>query len=146
MRTREGLAWTAGFYEGEGNIATVRGASRTQPHIQLQIGQADRDALDCVRAATGLGVVLGPYENTGRSFVQSATRAYKPKFLFHLSGIERSQAFIAMVWPWLSTWRREQAKTALAAMAAHWNTMTDEQKRRSAWVSGAIRKRHGSPT
>jgi hypothetical protein len=92
MRTREEMAWAAGFFEGEGNFSRKG----------LAVAQVNREPLDRLKEITGFGTIRGPYRNRG------------PIFLWEINSFELIQAFVAMVWPWLSERRREQARKALA--------------------------------
>lgn len=101
QRTREGLAWAAGLYEGEGSAFLT--VSKQYRYPSLAVAQSfSPEVLDRFRVAVGVGKVFGPY---GRK------RAYH----YRVAGLELVQAVGAMLWPWLSTKRREQFKTVLAS-------------------------------
>jgi len=110
---REDIAWIAGFFDGEGNIGCVR---RKYVGLHVQIGQADPELLERIRDTLDFGKVYGPYR-AGGSF--TTRNGFKPKWLWMVQGFERVQAFAAMVWPWLSTRRRDQVRQTLAAFAEH---------------------------
>lgn len=61
-RTPTGIAWCAGFYEGEGTV--IYGANHTGP-LRIKISSTDRDVLDHMATLSGVGSVSGPYEPNG---------------------------------------------------------------------------------
>lgn len=94
MTWREELAWSAGFYDGEGCT------SRSKNSCTISIKQNDPEVLlRFQRAMLGVGMVKGPYEGQGNS---------KRYWLFTAGG-SNAQAIIAMLWGFLGTVKREQA-------------------------------------
>lgn len=93
MRTREALAWAAGFFEGEG---TVRRSLR-QPGIS--VCNTDLGSLERFRDAVGLGKIYGPYRYRNST---------KPLYQYWACDFEGRQALAAMLWHWLSDRRRAQ--------------------------------------
>ena len=94
---RELLAWAAGFFDGEG--CTYLHTQNKQPRIL--IGQLDTEVLAHFDQATlRLGKLYGPYQ---------------PKGVYHYNtyGFEKCQAIIAMLWPWLGSIKRIQARKVL---------------------------------
>jgi hypothetical protein len=102
---REVLAWAAGFFVGEGCFSFT--ASNGSPSASAP--QNDRDVLDRFRDATGLGKVYGPY---AQRRIRGGGRT--SRFQYRLSGYERVQAMLAMLWPWLTAAKRAQGLHALA--------------------------------
>jgi hypothetical protein len=101
---RERLAWAAGFFEGEGCIAT------RSEGIGLQVTQADVECLARLAAIFGFGTV--------RSIRAGGSLGKKPLFIWATWNYEHVQAFVAAVWPWLSERRKIQARRALKAVQA----------------------------
>ncbi len=99
MRKREELAWAAGFVDGEGCFYSA--SSKRYP--RLSISQNDKEVLERFQESVGLGKIYGPYPP-------------RPDFEYRLNGLEKVQAVIAMLWPWLSGKKKEQAKKILAAV------------------------------
>lgn len=100
MRTREELAWAAGFYDGEGST-TSRHANG---YVGIMVKQVEPDVLSRFRDSLGLGKVYGPYEGVGKR---------KPYWAFTVTGFEYVQAAIALMWVWLGPTKRLQATLAL---------------------------------
>src|SRR5258708_35660490 len=62
---REGLAWAAGFFDGEGHVhygvrRTARGTA--QRTIGVTVAQSGRERLDHLAEVLGAGRVAGPYQ------------------------------------------------------------------------------------
>lgn len=97
MRTREELAWAAGFFEGEGVISQRQKNGRF-----VAINNTDMEPLLRFQEAVGVGKLRGPYGpyNNGIS--------RKPYWTWSASNFEHRQAVIAMLWPWLSARRKVQ--------------------------------------
>ena len=104
-RTRESLAWAAGFFDGEGSTMATRrrGRSRTPP--RLSITQVDRRSLFRFQGAVGgLGHISKPFRRrnkvTGRLSVQSVWR---------LTTRAHTEVVLGLLWPWLGEAKKEQA-------------------------------------
>ena len=80
------VAYAAGLYEGEGNIH----ARSSTGAISLLIRMTDREPLDKVQEAVGIGQVKGPYKSSG----PIKDKDYKPLYQWSLYGMEKSQAFV----------------------------------------------------
>jgi hypothetical protein len=111
---REALAWAAGFYEGEGTVNACYSRytsdlgerrQRKTPQFQLRINQVGAEPLIKFMEAVGTGKVYGPYARTG----------VKDQYQYDVHSFEKVQAIIAMLWPWLSDRRREQARAVLTS-------------------------------
>lgn len=101
------LAWAAGFFDGEGCVGAWKRGSRID-HPSLTIAQSETSTLlRFQQAIVGLGNVRGPYRTNYPHAL--------PVFQFHIHGIEKVQAAMAMLWPWLSERKRAQFKAAMAA-------------------------------
>lgn len=112
------LAWAAGFFDGEGTTSAVRQRHHKRPDgtyrydypaVHILISQNhDAAVLHRFKAAvSGIGAIYGPYDRKGSS-----------SWVYNAVGFERSQAVIAMLWRWLGTIKREQAKRALTTYLA----------------------------
>jgi hypothetical protein len=116
--SREQSAFVAGLYEGEGTVGAVRSAYTTSagnrkrritPQVRLSIAMTDREPLELIREYLGFGKVYGPYRH-------NAWPNKKPYYKYLADGFEKSQAFIAIVWAWLSPRRKAQWAVARAAL------------------------------
>lgn len=104
-RSREDLAWVAGFWDGEGHTGTLN-TTTTRGHPHFCISQAGDEASALLHRVLNIlqvqGAVNGPY-----SFKNNPT--WTPQHQLRISGFERVQAILAMCWPWLSVTKRQQA-------------------------------------
>jgi hypothetical protein len=97
--TREDLSWAAGIVDGEGCFST------NKTRIHFSVAQSSRDGIPEIllklKRVTGLGRIYGPFKDkrTNR----------QPNYQWQVDGPEKVQAFLAMVWEWLGTIKREQA-------------------------------------
>lgn len=102
---RHEIAWAAGFFEGEGTI------SQNGRGVRLTLPQASASGVPEVldrfrRAVGGMGWIIGP----------SSLRnpwSKEPQYVWGSSRFEHVQAVLAMLWPWLGSYRRATARTAL---------------------------------
>ncbi len=101
MRTREQLAWAAGFFEGEGCV------SKGKHSRFIAINNTDLSMLERFHEALGVGVVRGPYG----PYANGVSK--KPYWTWSASNFEERQAAIAMLWEWLSERRRVQVVACL---------------------------------
>lgn len=104
---REELAWAAGFFDGEGT-------TYSNPKIRsiaVQVPNADLELLKRFQSAVGgLGTIGGPYSPSSAKNVLTKKDMYK----WWACNFEHAQAVIAMLWPFLGSYKRAQAKTELA--------------------------------
>jgi hypothetical protein len=115
------LAWAAGFFDGEG-YSSLNNRKDGWKNIKVGVGQVHREPLDRFDRATGnIGNVLGPY--TSRSYRQ-------PFHEWAVTGLEKSQAVMTMLWPWLCSIKREQWTIVSEAMVAYKETIAEEQSAR----------------
>lgn len=107
---REKLAREAGFFDGEGSTTAEIKKYRVVPFVCIK--QAHREVLDRFRRAVGTGKVYGPYQAPGNR---------KPHWLYRTTNFESTQAVVAMLWTWLGSVKRKQAKDVmLAARSEQW--------------------------
>lgn len=83
---REELAWSAGFFDGEGWV----GISGRGKQLCLRVVQVDRMVLDRFAAAVGIGRVTGPRARRDPN--------WRPIFVYQLGGFHLTQAVMAMLW------------------------------------------------
>ena len=107
---REELAWAAGFFDGEGHVRCRR--SNTTKQLILQVNQVGRETLDRLRQTVGFGTVDGPYQN-GTQVNRS------PHYKYWVCNFEHVQAAIALMWPWLSSPKKSDARQALLDMRVY---------------------------
>jgi len=98
------LQYVAGLYEGEGNCGSRRYERKLKnsSRCQLKIKMTNREPLDKVIEIIGFGKIYGPYKDKSQP-------KNKPYYIYIISSFEKVQAFIAMIWLWLSHERQEQA-------------------------------------
>lgn len=78
---------------------------RPYPVVIMSLSQKDRRVLDAFCEVVGVGKVYGPYDNNGR---------INGLHSWCISGFERLYAVLGLLWPWLSSAKKEQAAKALA--------------------------------
>jgi hypothetical protein len=108
-RSREDLAWLAGFWDGEGCVSLDK-RHATPKFTLAQAGDEGR-AL-CERVLRASGISGGVYYTPVRQGNQ------RPYHRVMIDGHQRVQALLAMCWPWLSSTKRAQAIRALDAHRA----------------------------
>lgn len=97
------LAWAGGFFSGEGSTTGFMQHGRFYPRIQ--IGQSfGTEELDRIQGALGMGLIHGPTKSP---------KGEMTVYQLSINGFEKTQAAVAMLWPWLSTAKREQARKVL---------------------------------
>lgn len=97
---REELAWSAGFYDGEGNSGLT-----TQGYPRISIGQIERTTLDRFRTATNVGTIYGPYARSREE--------WNDIYMYIAKGFQEVQAVAVMLWPFLSEPKRAQLMETL---------------------------------
>lgn len=99
MRTREELAWAAGFFDGEGCT------SATRHSVVLSISQllSNVDCLIRFRDAIGFGKLHGPYYHR-----RTRGGLHAPNMRLHITNFEQVQATMAMMWLWLGPAKKRQ--------------------------------------
>lgn len=94
----EALAWAAGFFDGEGSTCFMGN------YVILSISQNHREPLYRFREAIGYEApIYGPYV-----YQDGRNNIYELRVL----GIDRVNAALDILWPWLGIVKREQAQRA----------------------------------
>jgi hypothetical protein len=109
VSNREDLAWAAGFMDGEGSFYTGRRWANGTAQAHVHIAQNHPESLSRFCDAVGLGRVYGPYARRGTGAIVSSN----PRFEYFAYPFEHTQAIAAMLWPWLGSAKKEQAKRVL---------------------------------
>lgn len=104
------LAWSAGFFDGEGSTTLAKGEGKGGPFLHLSVTQCGKYAkhqlIRLQKALQGIGQIYGPYQRANR----------KEEYYWKATSFEHAQAAVAMLWRFLGPQKREQAKEALAVM------------------------------
>lgn len=66
------------------------------------------------RAVAGLGSITGPYWKWGTP--KNLPQSTMPIYRFSAYGLERVQTILGILWPWLSTAKKEQAIRVFRAL------------------------------
>jgi hypothetical protein len=111
--TREGLAWAAWLFEGEGSFAYQRQRHGRYMSMAAELGMSDEDRVRRFCEVVGVGNVTGPHPNTKPN--------HKPIYRWKVGSFEGVQAVITMLWHWLGRRRRTRAKELLAAYREYTN-------------------------
>lgn len=98
------LLWASGLFEGEGWISI----QAFTPQVGIQ--STDKDVLERFQAAIGLGNI---YHRKTRIYDYEKIHTRKEQWAWRVSGFEKSQAVIAMLWFGLGSRRRARAKEVL---------------------------------
>lgn len=106
-------AWAAGFFDGEGSTFARKQKLKYQTKLYpaMTIGQQSDDEWDDYapevltryRAAVGCGGINGP------SFYPNSKRGI---WHYHCRGLDDVKKALTILWPYLSSIKREQAITA----------------------------------
>lgn len=96
MTTQAEKAWAAGLFEGEGSCL-VGGSGNRQPRVQMVM--TDREPITRFQRIVGCGQVASYPSYSG----------HKPTWRWNVQGQEDVLAVLALLWPWLSPRRQEQA-------------------------------------
>lgn len=125
---REALAWASGLFEGEGCISgyVTKDGGRG---IQLSLRMTDEDTVARFREVFGFG----------RIYQTPAHGSRQKTYNWHVGTFQRTQAVIAMLWPWLCQRRRARAKQVLTGYLRHGGNGEDARLLRSAQIRDAIR-------
>lgn len=101
---REDLAWAGGFFEGEGCF--TMGNARRKRTALAAVNNTDLSSLERFHRAVQLGRINGPYG-------PYATNS-KEQWRWACEGYERTQALLALLWPFLSERRKTRAVEVLS--------------------------------
>lgn len=107
------LSWAAGFFDGEGNVRhsfQKIGNGVGHSRLVVQIAQIDQRPLMRFEKAVGVGKVYGPYNQQSR-----VSKNQKPYWQFTSKNSANAQQIIAVMWPYLSEPKKEQAASALTS-------------------------------
>src|SRR3990167_9215425 len=111
---REGLAWAAGLFEGEGYFSIPKANGRVASITTGINGFTDLDVLQRFMTIAQMGRILGPYNRLS----PTTGLPQKPSYQWLVCSFEEVQALVAMLWPWLGARRRGRAKECLLAFLA----------------------------
>jgi hypothetical protein len=107
---REGLAWAAGLFEGEGCFSARGGKGRKQNGqrkrdrgLVAKVKMTDEDIVRRFHKTLGVGNVTGPYSKAKR----------KPFWIWQTGSFEAVQFVIGLLWSQLGTRRKKRAKELL---------------------------------
>lgn len=100
--TESEIAWLAGLYEGEGNCHIGKGRL-----ITVSIRMTDFDIIDRLAILTGVGQLLGPYDNNRKD-----RGPCKPIKRWNANGGDAVD-FLEVIRPWLGQRRGERADQAI---------------------------------
>jgi hypothetical protein len=97
----EELAWSAGFFDGEGY---TKNHSCKSGVPQMDVAQVDRSSLERLqRAVLGFGKIYGPYKyGTNR----------QPHFKWVVSKYSEVILVVGLIWNWLGDPKKKQIKAA----------------------------------
>lgn len=96
---REEIAWCAGFFDGEGHTGC-----EPNGYIRISVSQVNRQPLERLQAAWGCGIIR---------FQRSNRVNQNDFFTVTVSGYERCQHVLALMWMFLSEPKRQQGTQAL---------------------------------
>ena len=124
--SNEELAWAAGFIDGEGcfGFYTYKQKPRTTLYgmVKLDVSQANREPLDRLQKALGVGNVSGPHKRKNPK--------WSPIFHLQVYGIADLQHAIDALSPWLCSIKKTQALEAIEAYRV-WDAVPNRPKRAS---------------
>lgn len=100
-----GLAWAAGFADGEGCFSR-NSAVLKQP--KFIVGQKDPELLFKLHGILGVGKVYGPYRRHDARLPDGRI-TWREMSEYSVATFEGVQAVLAMLWPWLGETKRRRA-------------------------------------
>jgi hypothetical protein len=107
------LAWVAGFFDGEGYIGAA--GSPGKRTIEMSIAQAG--AIELPPTLSRVALDLGVGNLRGRRMLPNAWSKL-PQYVWKTAAYEDVQFATAMLWTWLGTAKRGQARDALLRFRA----------------------------
>lgn len=114
--SREGLAWAAGFFDGEGAFSySPRGG-----FAAVAIPQTSREPLDRFKEIVGVGTVGGPY-------TKLSGYAKRPQWRYQVYGTAAAAHVGTSLWPFLGSVKRSQVLSTLR--------MAERHRSRGRWAS-----------
>ena len=107
ITSREDIAWAGGLFEGEGSFYIVRWKDGSHsPRAVAKVSMTDLDSVERFARSVGIGKARGPYGDK-----RTANR--KPLYTWEVTGLEKVQAVVAMLWPFLGERRKATARVVL---------------------------------
>ena len=104
----EQVAWAAGFFDAEGCFSVCGDG------LNARITHTDEYLLHRFQGAVGFGKIYGPYRP------HPTTYGIRDQFVYTISGFERVQALMALLWAYLSSGKRLKAMTLLNRYRLFW--------------------------
>lgn len=112
--TNEQLAWAAGLFDADGNTTHKGGTRKTKSrtaairyrNLNLTVSKTDVELVQKFQKAIGRGRICGPYMNPKKQRVI---------YRFCATSFEDVQYVLCLLWKWLGTTKREQARRAIQA-------------------------------
>lgn len=101
------LAWAAGFFDGEGSTYLNIRKDRKVSHVKMGVAQVEPEPLRKFFGIVGRGGISGPYTE------KESSRNAKPIYKWNCSGFPAKEV-LAMLWPYLSEVKKQQATVAIA--------------------------------
>lgn len=116
---KEDLSWAAGFYDGEGCMTCcydVENKDGTHYRaIKFSVSQSGSlELLKKFKSIVKVGNIYGP-------FTKNHKTAKLPRYFLRISGFEKCQFITALLWKYLGSQKRLQAKKQLIGYLNHIN-------------------------
>jgi hypothetical protein len=102
MTTETELAWSAGFFDGEGTTSVLKAKRDKYSYIRMQVTQKNADTLE--RLQTALGGLGRIYKGKTRDIY--SWNVYKQEDVLHC---------LTLLWPFLCRDKKEQAERVMSA-------------------------------
>lgn len=94
------LAWSSGFFDGEGCVYVVKNS------IYSEVPQVRREPLERFLAAVGVGYI------SAKTRIPNNGVSKQPQYRWRLYRQDQMKELIAKLWPYLSAPKREQIEAA----------------------------------
>lgn len=110
----EELYWAAGFFDGEGYVATY--TRRSKPgsplysYMRFGANQVHREPLDRLADALGVGKVSGPHHSP------SMKENQKPRYIWQVDSQKEAAQAVRLLLPRVSAIKKAQIELAIAKM------------------------------
>lgn len=105
------LAWSAGFYDGEGHYAVSKSGRRM--YAKMSIAQVDRRPLDRFLKAVEKGTI---YKS---QYTTRVNEDWNTQFVWQASSKEDVEAVVKSLWPYLTMPKREQIEEKKFILEEH---------------------------
>jgi hypothetical protein len=112
---REEIAWAAGLFEGEGSVYVNR--IRKYRYLCVEVNMTDEDIVQRLHR-------LFPYGTVRQA--EALRQHWKRSWHWRVHGFAGSQAFIALIWPWLGERRRATAAELLKSFRGPVSQLAEE--------------------